>query len=103
MNRLSRSKLKMWYGHGCTGRIGSYAYDWKPHFCDVKIYLELCMALQLDSQNPDAFLVTDAHIFFNFFLQSRVISELLQECITQELGTCIPAKLASEVIPGISL
>ena len=57
------------------------------------------MALQLDSETPDAFLVTEDHRFFNFFLQSRVISELFRECITQELGTCIPDKLAGKVIP----
>ena len=79
----------------------SSPHHWKPHFSDVKIYLESCVALQLDSEIPDAFLVTDDHKFFSFFLQSRVISELFRECIMQELGACIPVKLAGEVIPGM--
>ena len=70
----------------------SLAHHWKPHFSDVKIYLKSCVGLQLNSEIPDAFLVSDDHIIFNF-LQSKVISELFQECITQELETCIPVKL----------
>ena len=78
--------------------------QWKPHFSDLKIYLESCVALQLNdsaSDSPEAFLVTDDHKFFHFFLQSKVISELFQDSIEQELGACIPVKLAGEVIPGM--
>ena len=32
----------------------SSPHHWKPHFSDVKIYLESCMALQLNRDTPDA-------------------------------------------------
>ena len=80
----------------------SSPHHWKPHFSDIKIYLESCVALQLNaSDSPEAFLVADDHKFFHFFLQSKVILELFKDSIEQELGACIPVKLAGEVIPGM--
>lgn len=78
----------------------SSPYHWKKHLPDIKIYLESCVAL--NDSIVDTLLVTDDQKFFNFFLQSQVIFELFQKCITLELGVnCIPVKLAGEVIPGM--
>ena len=54
---------------------------WNPHFADIRMYLESCMALDHGNSNdnlPDAFLTTDDHQFFQFLVQSRMISNLFR-------------------------
>ena len=81
----------------------SSPHCWKSHFADIRMYLESCMALDHgnSNDNQDAFLTTNDHQFFQFLVQSPLISNLFRECIMEELGACIPVKLAGEVIPGI--
>lgn len=51
--------------------------------------------------NAEAFLITDDHRFFRFFLKSKVVQEFLRGGVGEVLGSSIPIKMAGEVIPGV--
>ena len=69
-------------------------------FMDIKLYMEACVVCS--DSDAEAFLITDDHRFFRFFLRSNVIEEFLRSGVNKVLGQRgIPIKLAGEVIPGV--
>jgi hypothetical protein len=82
-------------------------HHWKPHFADIKMYLESCVALNRRSYSignlRGYFLTTDDHDFFQFLVQSPTMSDLFRECVVEvgvvnNVGACIPLEEAREVI-----
>ena len=54
LRRFWRAPRSWWQiGWPIPGWLLSSPHHWKPHFSDVKIYLESCMALQLNNESWD--------------------------------------------------
>ena len=58
--------------------------------------MEACVVCS--NSEVEAFVITDDHWFFRFFLRSNVIEEFLRCGVNGQKG--IPIKFTGEVIPG---